>query len=132
MFINPSKCVVLRWSCRIPPNYKHILSVRNVPSEEMVGDLGMYFDTQLIFNKHVSAIVRNSNYCLSSLKRSFRKFNLRNFPLLSKSLVHPIFEHNNFVWFLLNVMDELHVEKVQRRVSRMIPYLQHLPYKERP
>ena len=28
-------------------------------------------------------------------------------------------------------MDELGVEKVQMRVSRMIPYLQHLPYKER-
>jgi len=28
-------------------------------------------------------------------------------------------------------MDELHLEKVQRRASRMIPYLQHLTYKEK-
>ena len=36
--------------------------------------------------------------------------------------------YNTSVWFYLNVMDKLHVKKVQRWASRIIPY-QHL-YKE--
>ena len=68
---------------------------------------------------------------LLSLKRNFRKFNLRNFLLFYKSLVHPLLEHNASVWFLLYVMGKFRIEKVQRRTSRMIPYLQHLPYKKR-
>ena len=130
LFINLSKCVLLHYSCKIPPNYMYLLSGANVPSEEMVQDLGIHFDTQLKFDKHVSAILRNANQCLLSLKRSFRKFNLQNFLLLYKSLVCPLPEYTTSVWFSLKVMDEHCIEKLQRRVSRMIPYLQHLPYKE--
>ena len=79
MFINPSTCVILHYGCKIPPNYTYLLSGTNVPSEEMVRDLGIHFNTQLKYDKHVSAIIRNANYHLLSLKRSFRKFNLRNF-----------------------------------------------------
>ena len=95
------------------------------------GDLGIHFDTQLKFDKNVSAIVRDVNYRLSSLKRSFSKIKSWKFSLLYKSLVCLLLEHNTSVWFPWNVMDELHVEKVQRRAPRLIPYLQPLPYKER-
>jgi len=64
MFINLSKCVALHYGCRIPPNCTYLLSGTNVPSEEMVQDLGFHFDSQLKFDKHVSAIVKNVNYCL--------------------------------------------------------------------
>ena len=101
MFINPSKCFVLHYDYRIPPSYTHLLSGTNFPFEEMVRDLGIHFDTQLRFDKHISAIVRNANYHLSSLKRSFRKFNLQNFLLLYKSLVHQLLEYNTSV---LNVI----------------------------
>ena len=93
--------------------YTYLLSGTKVSSEEMVRDLGIHFETQLKFDKHVSAIVRNCELP-SSLKITFRKFNLRNFLLLYKFLVRPLLEHNTSVCFPLNVMDELCVEKYKR------------------
>ena len=94
-------------------------------------DLGVYFDTQLKFDKHVSEILKNTNYRLSSTKRSFSKFNLRNFLLLYKSIVCPLLEYNTSVWFPLNLTDEQRVDKVQRRATRLVPYLQRLSYPQR-
>ena len=94
-------------------------------------DLGVYFDTRLKFDKHISETVKNANYCLSSINRSFSKFNLRNVLLLYKSMFHPLLEYNISVWFPLNLMDEHRVEKVQRRATRMALYLQRLSYLQR-
>ena len=130
MFLNPSKCVVLHCGRRIPPNYTFLLFGANVPSEEVVRDFGIHIDTQLKFDKHVSAITRNTNYRLSSLKRSFRRFNLRNFLLLYKPPFRPLLEYNTSFWFPLNVMDELRIETYKG--GRQGWFLaSDLPYKER-
>ena len=102
------------------------LTLRGVIILMQIMNLNIHFSTQQKFDKQVSAIVRNANYRLSSSKRSFGKFNLRNFLLFYKSLVLPLLEYNTSIWLPLNVMDEFHIEKIQRRMSRMIPYLQHL------
>ena len=131
MFINPSKCVVLHYARKLPPVHTYQLSGIRIPSNEIVPDLGVYFDTQLKFDKHVSEIVRNANYRLSSIRRSFSRFNLRNFLLLYKSMVRPLLEYNTSVWFPLSLTDEHRIEKVQRRATRLVPYLQRLSYPQR-
>ena len=78
MFIIPSKCVVLQYACKLPPVHTYQLFGIQIPSNEIVRDLGVYFDTQLKFDKHVLEIVKNANYCLSSIRRSFNRFNLHN------------------------------------------------------
>ena len=46
-------------------------------------------------------------------------------------MVHPLLEYNTSVWFPLSLMDEYRIEKVQRRATRLVPYLQHLSYPQR-
>lgn len=131
MFVNASKCAVLHYGNKNQPSRAYSLSGSQIPSEEFVRDLGVHFDTHLKFDRHVSTVVRNANYQLLTLKRNFRKFNLKNFMLLYKSFVRPVVEYNTSVWFPLNVTDEHRVEKIQRRATKMIPYLKHLPYAQR-
>ena len=131
MFINPSKCVVLHYARKLPPVHTYQLSGVRIPSNEIVRDLGVYFDTQLKFDKHVSEIVKNANYRLSSIRRSFSRFNLRNFLLLYKSMVRPLLEYNTSVWFPLSQTDEHRIEKFQRKATRLVPYLQRLSYPQR-
>ena len=131
IFINPSKCVVLHYARKLPPVHTYQLSGIRIPSNEIVRDLGVYFDTQLNFDKVVSEIVKNANYRLSSIRRSFSRFNLRNFLLLYKSMVRPLLEYNTSVWFPLSLTGEHRIEKVQRRATRLVPYLQCLSYPQR-
>ena len=132
MFINPSKCVIQHFACKLPPVHTYQLSGIRIPFNEIMRDLGVYFDTQFKFDKHVSEIVKNANSRLLSIRRSFSRFNLRSFLLLYKSMVHPLLEYNTSVWFPLILTDEHSIEKVQRRATRLVPYLQRLSYPQRP
>ena len=46
-------------------------------------------------------------------------------------MVCPLLEYNTSVWFPLSLTDELRIGKVQRRATRLVPYLQHLSYPQR-
>ena len=46
-------------------------------------------------------------------------------------MVRPLLEYNTSVWFPLSLTDEHRIEKVQRRATRSVPYLQRLSYPQR-
>ena len=52
------------------------------------------------------------------------------FPVWSP-LVRPHLEYGNVVWGPFNKEDQLLVERVQRRATRLVPNIRHLPYEER-
>jgi ribonuclease P/MRP protein subunit RPP40 len=52
-------------------------------------------------------------------------------PLLYKSMVRPHLEYGNVIWGPHYKGDQQIVEKVQKRATKLIPNLRHLPYKER-
>ena len=64
MFINLSKCVVLHYARKLPPVHTYQLSGIRISCKELVSDHGLFFDTQLKFDRYVSEIVKNANYLL--------------------------------------------------------------------
>ena len=52
-------------------------------------------------------------------------------PLLYKTLVRPLLEYGNACWGPFNRADQVLLERVQRRATRMISSLRGLPYPER-
>ncbi|XP_043199278.1 uncharacterized protein LOC122368991 [Amphibalanus amphitrite] len=96
----------------------------------MAGDLGD-LDDELKFRQHASAAVAKANQILAVIRRSFVLINECTLPLLYKSLVRPHLEYGNLVWGPFNRADQKLVERVQRRATRMVANLRHLPYQER-
>ena len=52
-------------------------------------------------------------------------------PLMYTYLVRHHLKYGNLVWGPFNRADQKLVERVQRRATRMVPSLRHLPYEER-
>ena len=52
-------------------------------------------------------------------------------PLLFKTLVRPHLEYGNLIWGPFNRADEILVERVQRRATKMVKSIQSKPYTER-
>ena len=94
-------------------------------------DLGICFDTELKFSRHISQAVAKSNQMLGLIKRSFVYKDIQAMKLLYTALVRPHLEYGNVVWHPTYKKDIDLVESVQRRATRMVPGLAKLSYEER-
>ena len=111
--------------------YQYFIGDVSVCPVNSIRDLGIIFDDQLRFDKQASAVSRKANYGLLCVKRAFRRFNLRSFTTLYKTMVRPVVEYCSSVWYPTRKSDSLLIEKVQRRASKFVPYLKYLPYERR-
>ena len=88
-------------------------------------------DPVLKFRKQAAAAASKGNQMLALVKRSFACIDTVTLPLLYKSLVRPHLEYGNLVWGPFNRADQKLIERVQRRATKLVPELRHLPYQER-
>ena len=65
------------------------------------------------------------------LKRSFKYWNCKTFKQLYTSLVRPHLEYCSTFWKPHLKKDITKLEKVQRRATKLVPFIRDLPYEER-
>ena len=94
-------------------------------------DLGVIVDADLKFRQHAAAAVTKASQMLVVIKRSFTLLDPTTVPLLYKSLVRPHLEYGNLAWGPFNRADQKLIERVQRRATRLVEGIRHLPYPER-
>ena len=129
---NPDKCKVLRVQCRQEAFQYRMNSDANtsVPSEQCNNekDLGVHVDNQLNFSVHIREAINKSNRLLGTIRRAYQFLDPETMMFLYKGLVRPALEYGVVVWASKDIEA---LEAVQRRVTRMIPELRHLPYENR-
>ncbi len=94
-------------------------------------DLGVNVDNTLTFSDHIQQAATKANNILGMIRRSYSYIDMQVLRQLYTSLVRPILEYGNVVWFPLYKKDALSIEKVQRRATKMVPGLEDLPYELR-
>ena len=68
---------------------------------------------------------------LAVIRRSFANIDQFTLPLLFKTMVRPFLEYGNTIWGPFSKTDQKAVERVQRRATRMVAAIKHLPYPDR-
>ena len=94
-------------------------------------DLGVFVDNKLNFKKHISQKISKANSMLYLIKNSFKHLDKNMFKLLYKSLVRPHLEYASCIWNPITKDDNIRLERVQRRATKLIPGMQNLSYSER-
>ena len=94
-------------------------------------DIGVTFDAQLNFDKHISNIVAKANQMTGLLKRSFQYLDRDMFLKLYKAIVRPHLEYANVIWHPLFKRQLHSLECVQRRATKLLDNIKHLPYTDR-
>ena len=94
-------------------------------------DLGVYIDEELKFHAHTARVVAKAFQITAVVKKSFVHLDVITLPLLYKSLIRPHLEYGNVIWGPHHKLDQKAVERVQRRVTKLIPALKDLPYEDR-
>ena len=103
----------------------------NLEATDTERDLGLHIDTSLKFRKQAAAAASKANQILAVVKRSFELLDESTVPLLFKTLVRPHLEFGNVAWGPFNRADQLLIERVQRRATRLVPTIRHLTYERR-
>ena len=94
-------------------------------------DLGVIIESTLDWGKQCANVARIGNMMLSQINRSFTYKTGPVIKNLYKSLVRPKFDYCMQAWRPWLQQDVSLLEKVQRRMTRMIPELRQQPYQVR-
>ena len=128
--LNTQKCKVLHLGSRNQAR-QYILEGNVVQETDAEKDLGVIVDKTMKFHEQNASSVKKANKLLGIIKKSFDFLDETNVNLLYKVMIRPVLEYCNIAWGPHYKMDQKKIEQVQRRATRLVPSLRHLPYQER-
>ena len=128
--LNIEKCAVMHLGNK---NQLHQFTLGNITLKNIVteSDLGVLMDSELKFHPHVAKVLKKCKSLLAIIKRSFACLNKRIVTKLYKAMIRPVIEYGNSVWGPFYKGDQVMLEKLQRRITKMVPDLSQLSYPER-
>ena len=128
--LNLDKCSVMHLGSK---NAFHRYSAGDVLINQTVSerDLGVQIDHQLKFHEHTASVLKKCKSIVAVIKRSFICLNRRLITMLYKALIRPVLEYGNSVWGPSYMGDKVALEKLQRRVTKMVTGLSHTHYPDR-
>ena len=88
-------------------------------------------DNKLNFREHITSKVNIANRNLGIMFKTFTYMDQEMFLNLYKSMVRPHLEYGSQIWSPVYKKDKIIIENVQRRGTRLVKSLQHLPYEKR-
>ena len=94
-------------------------------------DLGIQIDSKLKFHIHTNTVIRKAYCVLGLICKSFECKDPDVMVKLYKTLICPIIEYNNVLWGPFYVLDNQKIERIQRKATRIIPFINHLSYHDR-
>ena len=130
MSFNADKCKVLHVGyLNEKANYSmNGTQLKNVNRET---DLGVTISSNLKPSQQCSEVVKKANKIIGFIGRSFEHKSKEVILTLYNSLVRPLLEYCVQSWCPYYQKDINKLERVQRRVTKMIPSLKNKPYEER-
>ena len=135
MFFNVNKCKILHIG-KDNPQFEYQMedkdgNVKNLTVVNCEKDLGVYVQDNLKFDQHISITVNRANRLVGLIKRAFSYLDEETLLVLYKTLIRPILDYGNLIWFPTLKKDIRAIENVQRRVTKILPELANLSYEER-
>ena len=94
-------------------------------------DLGITISWDLKWESHIINIVKRANSLLYLIRKAFSTITSELFLKLYKTYVRPLLEYSYQVWNPYFRKDIEHLEKVQRRATKLVLTLRNKPYEAR-
>ena len=127
---NATKCKIMHMG-NMNQHYTYNMDGNALEPIREEKDLGVTVDADLKFHSHTTRVVNKANRILGMIKKSFVSLDAISLPVLYKAFIRPHLEYGNVIWGPHFRDDQIKVERVQRRATKLIDHLRDLPYEER-
>ena len=130
MLFNKDKCKVMHIGLN-NPQVEYTMDGLKLEEINEERDLGIIMQDDLKCTKQCAKAVNTANKLLGMIKRNFSNLNQQIVLSLYKTLVRPHLEYCIQAWCPHLQKDIELLEKVQRRVTKLVSALKHVSYEER-
>ena len=130
MEFNVDKCKVMHYG-QLNPQNQYTMQNKILKDANEECDLGVTFEKDIKFSKHIATKINKANSILSLIKRSFEFMDKYTFVKLYTALVRPHLEFANVVWHPYLVKDIVSLENLQKRATRLVTSLRTMSYTDR-
>jgi hypothetical protein len=109
----------------------YTINGNNIPNKHVFCDLGVLVQSSPIgFKPHIDSIVSKAFKRLGVINRVFKNTNSHTTVKLFKSFVRPLLEYSSIIWCPYTQTSTDNIERVQKRMCRMIPAIKSLSYRD--
>lgn len=121
--LNVSKCYICSYTRKpYPIIFDYKLKNNNVTRVNFIRDLGITFDSKLLFDDHINNIVNKASRALGFILRISSDFNsIKTLKILYCAFVRSNLEYVSQVW---NPNYNIYISRIERIQERFIRYLQ--------
>ena len=113
------------------PHRKYLISGTPLESVNRIKDLGVLITDDLDFEQHCRNLAHKGHFIANSIFSAFQTRSTEFLTQMFKTYVRPTLEYATEVWSPIEIGDIDLIERVQRRFTKRIPSVRHLPYPER-
>lgn len=131
--LNVGKCKVVSFSRKEKPiHFDYTVGSSILDRCNEIKDLGVYFDYQLTFSKHVTQIVSSANKMLGFIMRNSKQFsNIHTLKTLFFTLVRSRLEYCALIWMPYYNCYKYLIENVQRKFMKYLWFKTYNTYPPR-
>ncbi len=129
MSFNVNKCFTVSFGCS---NEQRTYSINNkcIPQRFEYKDLGIIVQSPLSFKTHINTTISKAFSTLGLIKKLFVKRDKCSTVKLYNAFVLPTLEYASIIWSPHSVSQSDNIERVQKRMCRLIPDIRDLHYHE--
>ena len=109
----------------------YVLNNKTLNKTTLEKDLGVFVSNDLKPSQHVAKVTARANGIIGLVKKNFDYLDAETILSIHCTMIRPILEYAVQSWcpYLQKDIDEL--EKIQHRITKLVPGFQDLPYEER-
>ena len=128
MSLNHEKTYVVTYTRKVLwTRFSYHIGGNKIARKEEITDLGVIFDSKLLFKSHIKAITSKARRSLGLVLWVGRDFSSTTVVHLFKSIVRPVLEYCSVVWNLARGYTDDMLEAVQ---GRLLSALRHRSYQD--